>query len=202
MDFTFVYSTAFLFVLLMDPFGNLPIFIATLRNIPQRRYPKVILRESCLALGAMVIALMIGRPFLKLMHIAPGTVGIAGGLILLLMGIKMVYPNAPAAEKEQSAMEPFFVPLAIPLICGPGTIAFLVTIRDSNPTATFSNSLAALIVAWLVQTVILLCGSRIALLCGNKMLNALESLFGLLLACIAVGLIINGINDIYGIQIK
>mgnify|MGYP004703014657 FL=1 len=116
MDFTFIYSTAILFVMLMDPFGNLPVFMATLRNIPPERFSRVILRESCLALGAMALALALGRTFMELMHIAPGTLGIAGGLILLLMGIKMVFPAAPSAEKVQSVMEPFIVPLAIPLI--------------------------------------------------------------------------------------
>ena len=99
-------------------------------------------------------------------------------------------------------MEPFIVPLAIPLICGPGIIAILVTIRGSNPSATFPNCLAALVLAWLVQTVILLCGRQIARLLGSKTLDALESLMGLLLTCIAVGLLINGINETYGIQVK
>ena len=202
MDFTFIYSTAILFVMLMDPFGNLPVFMATLRNIPPERFSRVILRESCLALGAMALALALGRTFMELMHIDPGTLGIAGGLILLLMGIKMVFPAAPSAEKVQSVMEPFIVPLAIPLICGPGIIAILVTIRGSNPSATFPNCLAALVLAWLVQTVILLCGRQIARLLGSKTLDALESLMGLLLTCIAVGLLINGINETYGIQVK
>lgn len=78
MDFTFIYSTAILFVMLMDPFGNLPVFMATLRNIPPERFSRVILRESCLALGAMALALALGRTFMGLMHIAPGTLGIAG----------------------------------------------------------------------------------------------------------------------------
>ena len=56
--------------------------------------------------------------------------------------------------------------------------------------------------AWLVQTVILLCGRQIARLLGSKTLDALESLMGLLLTCIAVGLLINGINETYGIQVK
>ena len=96
----------------------------------------------------------------------------------------------------------YVVPLAIPLICGPGIIAILVTIRGSNPSATFLNCLAALVLAWLVQTVILLCGRQIARLLGSKTLDALESLMGLLLTCIAVGLLINGINETYGIQVK
>ena len=203
MDLTFIYSTAILLLMMMDPFGNLPVFIATLRNVPQDRFPRVILRESCFAFLAMVFALALGRSFMGIMHIAPGTLGIAGGLILLLMGIKMVFPApAVADEKMQDLPEPFLVPLAIPLICGPGLFAILVTIRGGDPAATFPNCLTALFLAWLAQTGILLCGRRIARLLGPRVLDALESLMGLLLTCVAVGLLINGINETYGLQTK
>ena len=202
MDLTFIYSTAILLLMLMDPFGNLPMFIATLRNVPQERFPRVILRESCFAFLAMVFALALGRSFMGIMHIAPGTLGIAGGLILLLMGIKMVFPAPQSAEKIQDIPEPFIVPLAIPLICGPGLFAILVTIRTSDSSASFTNCLAALFLAWLAQTLILLCGRRIARLLGPRMLDALESLMGLLLTCIAVGLLINGINETYGLRTR
>lgn len=198
MDMAFIYSTAILFVMLMDPFGNLPIFIASLRNIPPERYPKVVLRESLFALAAMGLVLYFGHSFLKLMHISHSSLGIAGGLILLLMGIKMVFSTF-SEEKNAEVQEAFIVPLAIPLICGPGLIAILVTLRGSNPSASFWNCLAALFLAWVAQTLILLCGRQIARMLGHKTLDALESLMGLLLTCIAVGMMISGINEAYGI---
>lgn len=201
MNPVFIYSTAILFVMLMDPFGNLPVFVATLRSTPPERFARIIFRESVFALIAMMITLILGRTFMKLLHIQHSTLGIAGGLILLLMGIKMTFSNQEEDKKNTEA-EPFIVPLAIPLICGPGIIAMLVTMRGSAPEATFLNCAAALVLAWLIQTPVLLCGKQIAKVLGHKTLNAMESLMGLLLTCIAVGMLINGINETYGLAGK
>ncbi len=198
MDFVFIYSTALLFFMLMDPFGNLPVFIATLRKIPEDRYVPVILRECVFALIAMFLALAVGRAFLGILHISHSALGLAGGLILLLMGIKMVFSSF-SEEKVPAATEPFVVPIAIPFICDPGLVAILITIRNSNPSASFGNCLAALALAWVAQTLILLCGRRIAAILGHKTLDALESLLGLLLICIAVGMILAGIHEVYGV---
>lgn len=198
MDFPFIYSTAMLFLMLMDPFGNLPVFMATLRNVPPERQTRVLLRELVFALIAMLLALTAGRAFFGLLHIAPGTLAIAGGVILFLTGLKMVFASLVESAPESNA-EPFIVPLAIPLICGPGLIAILSTLRGSVPQATLPNCLAAVSLAWLVQTSIMLCGRSLARVLGRRGLDALESLMGLLLTCLAIGLIIKGINQTYGL---
>ncbi len=194
MDIVFIYSTALLFFMLMDPFGNLPIFIATLKKMPDRRYVPVMLRESVFALAAMLLALAAGRGFLGILHISHSALGIAGGLILLLMGIKMVFSSF-SEEKVAPLTEPFIVPIAIPLICDPGLVAIMITIRNSNVGATFLNCLAALVLAWTAQTLILLCGRRIAALLGHKMLDALDSLPYLLFLFISVETFIAGIYE-------
>lgn len=198
MDASFVFATTILLVMLMDPFGNLPVFLALLKGIPRERFYRIVLRESLFALLAMLTALATGRSFMKLMHISPPVLGIAGGLILLIMGIKMVFSGFQQDEVAHPG-EQMLVPLAIPLICGPGLIAMLVTIRGSTPTATLLNCAWATIFAWIIQTVILLSGKKIATFLGVKLLDALESLMGLLLSCIAVGMLIDGINRIYGL---
>ncbi len=198
MDVSFVFATTILLVMLMDPFGNLPVFLALLKGVPRERFYRIVLRESFFALLAMLIALVTGRSFMKLMHISPPVLGIAGGLILLIMGIKMVFAGLHHEEVSHPG-EQVLVPLAIPLICGPGLIAMLVTIRGSTPAATLLNCAWATIFAWIIQTVILLSGKQIAAFLGVKLLDALESLMGLLLSCIAVGMLIDGINRIYGL---
>ncbi len=198
MDFPFVYGTAMLFLMLMDPFGNLPVFMATLRGVPPERQTRVLLRELTFALVAMVLALTAGRAFFGLLHIAPGTLAIAGGLILFLTGIKMVFSSLAEGTPEDGP-EPFIVPLAIPLVCGPGLIAILATLRGSVPQATLPNCLAAVALAWAAQTAIMLCGRPLARILGRRGLDALESLMGLLLTCLAVGLVIKGINQTYGL---
>lgn len=198
MDFTFIYSTAMLLLMLTDPFGNLPVFLATLKHVPKRRHLKIIFRELCIALVAMLLALTFGHSFFGLLQIEGGTLAIAGGLILLLTGIKMVFATL-AETKEETKEEPFIVPMAIPLICGPGVIAILSTLCSSTPQATYPNCLCALLLAWAIQTTILCAGHRIARRLDRRVLNAIESLMGLLLVCLAVGLLLRGINQTYGL---
>jgi len=198
LDKSFVFASTILLFMLMDPFGNLPIFLSLLRDTPRERFYRVVLRECLLALLAMLLALAVGRSFMKLMHISTPVLGIAGGLILLLMGIKMVFSGFTQEELFHPG-EQLLVPLAIPLICGPGIIAMLVTIRGSSSAATFLNCAAAVFFAWIIQTLILLAGKKIAAVLGVKLLDALESLMGLLLSCVAVGMLIEGINRIYGL---
>lgn len=199
LDFTFIYSTAMLFLMLMDPFGNLPVFMATLKNVPSKRQPKIIFRELCFALIAMILSLLAGQTFFGLLQIEAGSLAIAGGLILFLTGIKMTFSSL-AEDAQAPVDEPFIVPLAIPLICGPGLIAILSTLRDDSvPGATLPNCLIALFLAWIIQTAIMMCGRPLAKVLGSRGLNALESLMGLLLTSLAVGMIIGGINKTYGI---
>lgn len=203
MNINFVLSNTILFILLMDPFGNLPLFVSILRDTSSRRFRQIVLRECLFALVLMILALFAGRRFMDILGLSPGILRLSGGLILLLMGIKMVFstivPDHSAAGMEANGKEPYIVPLAIPLICGPGTLALLMSFLDSSPEATVPNVLSAVILAWSGQGVILLFGKRIAQLMGNRLLDALESLMGLLLTTIAIGMLIAGIQEIYGI---
>ena len=198
LDLPFIYSTAILLLMLTDPFGNLPVFLATLKPVPKQRHAKVLMRELCFALVAMVLALTFGQTFFGMLQIEGGTLAIAGGLILFLTGIKMVFSSL-AEAKEDAQGEPFIVPMAIPLMCGPGVIAILSTLSGSVPQATYLNCLCALLLAWVLQSVILFAGHRIARHLDVRALNAIESLMGLLLVCLAVGLVIRGINQTYGL---
>lgn len=198
MDFAFIYKTAILFLMLMDPFGNLPVFMSTLKHLPPKRIPRVIFRELLIALVAMILALLAGNAFFGLLHIEAGTLTVAGGIILFLTGIKMVFSSL-GDEVPAQQEEPFIVPLAIPLVCGPGLIALLSTFRGSTPGATLPNCLAALLLAWCIQTSIMLCGKTLARILGRRGLDALESLMGLLLTALAVGMILSGINQTYGL---
>ena len=203
MNINFVLSNTILFILLMDPFGNLPLFVSILRDTSSRRFRQIVLRECLFALVLMILALFAGRRFMDILGLSPGILRLSGGLILLLMGIKMVFstivPDHSSAGMEANGKEPYIVPLAIPLICGPGTLALLMSFLNSSPEATVPNVLSAVILAWSGQGVILLFGKRIAQLMGNRLLDALESLMGLLLTTIAIGMLIAGIQEIYGI---
>jgi multiple antibiotic resistance protein len=201
MDISFIWSSALLLFMLLDPFGNLPVFITLLkRNTPQE-YTRIIFRECLFALGIMFVFLAIGRQFLNMMHLSPSFLGVGGGLILLLMGIKMVFTTF-SEDKVPVDPAPFIVPIAVPYICDPGLISIVITLRGGSPAGTALNCSAAVLLAWILQTAILLCGRRIGKLLGNRVLDALESLLGLFLICMSVGMIIDNINTLYGIVPK
>ena len=199
MDYTFILSCSVLFFLLMDPFGNLPLFVAITGQFPEKRYSRIVLRESVMALIAMCLWMIGGKWLLLVLDLSSGEIHLAGGLILLLIGIKMVFAKFAGTDAFVSDSEPFFFPLAVPLICGPGLMAMLATVRGSSPHATLSNLLPALLLSWLAGTLILLGGRQLARLLGHRVLNALEALMGLLLTAIAVGMLVHGLHELYGI---
>lgn len=196
LDFSFIVSTALLLFMLFDPFGNLPIFITLLKGGTPQHYTRVIARECLFALVLMIASLLIGRAFLHMMHISPSSLRVGGGLILLIMGIKMVFTTF-SEDKVPLAPDPFFVPIAVPYICDPGLLSIVITLRGNGPSATYLNCTLAILLSWVVQTAILLCGRQIGKLLGNRVLDALESLLGLFLICMSVGMILEGINDFY-----
>ena len=202
MNTDLILTNAILIAMIMDPFGNLPFFVSLLKHANNRRYLRIVVRESLIALLVMVLALFAGRWWLQAMGITPNELKISGGIILFLIGLKMVFSSfsaAPPGETPKAGPEPFIVPLAIPLICGPGAIAFLITQFGNAAAAEYSAVLAAIVLAWLFQLAVLLTGRLVARALGEKVLDALESLMGLMLTAVAVGLFLSGLNALYHI---
>lgn len=189
MNISEIISSALLFLVLMDPFGNLPVFVSMLGGKNKKEYRDIILRESCFALAAMIATFLTGSFIMEKLGITSSRLGLAGGLILLLMGIRMVFYTLNPQTDSENVKEPYIVPLAIPLICGPGLIAVLVTVQQN-----VLETLLALACAWCGQLLILLCGKKIASILGNKALDALESLMGLLLTGISIGMILDNLK--------
>ena len=106
-----VSSLAFLYLLMLDPFGNLPFFVSKLKNFSPDRYRKIVLRESFFALFVMMFFVVSGGVLIRLMNISEPVIKTGGGVILLLIGIKMVFSTF-AADEEDDGQEPFLVPLA------------------------------------------------------------------------------------------
>lgn len=205
MDTAFIFAGAVQFFLLMDPFGNLPIFISLLQEKSSSEYRRIVIRESCFALIFLLAALFAGRWFLGMLGLSVGMLRLSGGLILLIIGTKMALSSmagAASGAERQPRREPFIVPLAVPLICGPGTLAMLMTFHRADSLGGELSAAAAVLLAWLCQSLVLLSGKKTAELLGNKMLDALESLMGLLLASMAVGMLVTGIHEIYGVPAK
>ncbi|MDD4005321.1 MAG: MarC family protein [Elusimicrobiaceae bacterium] len=179
---------------IMDPLGNVPLFVAALEKVPPERRKRVIMRELWIALGMLLFFFLFGHMFLTLMSIKQGTLTIAGGMILFLIALKMIFP--PAREDgfaENPGGEPFIVPLAVPLVVGPSSMSFVMIIANQNPQQ-FTSSLAAIAIAWAANVLILRQAFRINTLLGPKVMMAVTRLMGMLLCVMAVQMFLDGIQ--------
>ncbi len=177
----------------MDPLGNIPLFLTTLKNVAPDRRTKVILRELLIALFVMVLFLFSGQAFLSALHISEPALTATGGVILFLIALKMIFPtdNHGVHKNEE---EPFIVPLAIPYIAGPSALATLLLIMNGEPNR-WADWLIALFAAWGVTGAILLMAGPLAKVLRNRGLIAIERLMGMILIAIAIQMLLDGIAE-------
>lgn len=187
-----VVSAGILLFLVMDPFGNIPVFLCVLKAVPVERRPLVIFRELLIALLVLLVFLLAGPALLNLLQISEPALRIGGGIILFLIAIKMIFSSAAEMIKGLPQGEPLIVPLAIPCVAGPSAVATLLLLVAQEPDR-WPSWLLALFVAWLANGVILMMSTAFGRLLGERGLSALERLMGLLLTVIAVEMCIDGV---------
>lgn len=189
------FSIAFTLFLLMDALGNIPLFISILKNFPPKKQRKIILRELIIALFVIVSFYFIGDILLNLLNIKQHTILISGGIILFIIAIHMILPDAfyskPKRASSPSA-EPLIVPLAVPLIAGPAVLASIILYSNNNESPF--TVLSAIFAAWIASSIILLSASSLQKILGDRGLTACERLMGLLLTLISVQMFLQGIS--------
>lgn len=190
-------SAAMTFFLVMDPLGNVPLFLTALRKTAPERRQWVILRECLIALTIMVTFLFVGRFFLDLLHIENASLQAAGGVILMLIAIRMIFPTPERPLHEPMTHdEPFIVPLAVPYVAGPSLLAVEVVLVSQNPDG-WPIFLGALIAAWLVSTLILYSSGFLRRAVGERALIAVERLMGMILVVLGVQMLFDGIDTFF-----
>lgn len=187
-----VFSAALLLFFVMDPFGNVPFFITALKNVEEHRRQRVIVRELLIALFVMVVFLFGGQYMLSALQISESALTAAGGTVLFLIAVKMIFPAAGKRTAEEVSGEPFIVPLAIPYVAGPSALAAVLLIMNREPDR-WPEWLAALLAAWIVSGVIILSAGALSKVLGEKALIAIERLMGMILVAIAIQMLMTGI---------
>lgn len=177
----------------MDPLGNIPLFLSALKSVEPRRRRRIILRESCIALGILLLFLFFGQYILEGMHISEPALAISGGIILFLIAIKMIFP-VNGHEETRQTMEPFIVPLAVPLIAGPSAMTMVMLLANQAPY-DMSRWVLALISAWFISTVVLVYADFLRKILGERGLLALERLMGMILTTMAVQMFLTGFEQ-------
>lgn len=189
MDF---FAAAVTLFLIMDPLGNMPVFISILKHLPPKRRRIILIRELCLALIIMLVFLFGGDTVLHFMGLKQESVSIAGGIILFLIAIKMIFPSPGGLTGLAVGEEPFLVPMAIPLMAGPSILASLILMSNQVPNQLGLLTLA-LVGAWAVNAAILLCSEVLMKVLGERGLTAMERLMGMILVMISVQMLLDGI---------
>jgi MarC family membrane protein len=191
MTHTFV-SATILLLLITDPFGNIPVFVNALKGVPPQRRPLVIVREIAIAFGVLLAFMFAGERFLRLMNLSDLSLQIAGGVVLFLIALRMIFPP-PATETSAISGEPLIVPLAIPAVAGPSAMATVMLLVSQAPERRL-EWVAALSVTMAFGAVVLLLAERIQRVLGERVVIALERLMGLILVAVSVEMLIRGLK--------
>ena len=187
-------SAVVLLILVVDPFGNVPLIPALVSGCDPKRRTWVVVRECMIAYVILLAFMFGGQGFLHVMHLSEASLSIAGGVILFLIAIRMVFGNPQTIFGETVQGEPFIVPLAVPFIAGPSALATVMLMATREP-AKVGMWAAAITVVMAITTLILASAERIRRLLGEKAVLAIERLMGLILTAIAIEMLLVGIKD-------
>lgn len=179
---------------IMDPLGNAAIFNAILARFEGPRRMRVVARELVLALLILLAFLFAGNAILGFLGLSQSSLSIAGGVLLFIISLKMIYPKPAPRDELSESEDPFIVPLAVPLVAGPSTIAILLLLSSSEPDRLAEWSIA-LFLAWVATTVLLLVSPLILRVIGARGARAMERLMGMILVILATQMLLNGIRD-------
>ena len=193
-----VASAALLLFLILDPLGNIPVFLSILRRLPPRRQRVVIARELLIALGVLMLFLWGGQYVLEAMHLRQESVSIAGGIVLFLIGLRMIFPPPEGLMGELPEGEPFIVPLAIPMVAGPSGMAAVMLMGSQEPGRMDEWSLA-LMIAWGATAMILFSATYLDRWMGTRVLIAIERLMGMVIVAISVQMFLDGLSAYLGL---
>lgn len=192
MDHSFV-SAFILLLLVLDPLGSLPVFIPIMRGVAPERRSRVALREVSIAFCVLLAFMFLGKGFLAVMHLSERSLEVAGGVILLMVAIRMIFSHEGGVYGTPEGREPLIFPLAVPLLAGPSAMATVLLLASRQPERVL-EWVGALTGAMLVSGAVLLLSDRIRRWVGDSVVSAMEKLMGLVLTAIAVEMILAGLK--------
>ncbi|MGA7937848.1 MAG: MarC family protein [Kovacikia sp.] len=208
--FGHIFENAVTLFVIIDPIGLVPLFLAiTRKETPQSRN-RIILRCVIIAGVILLSFIVLGQFLLNELGISLPAFMIAGGLILLIIGLRMVLEDEP--EKQLTTTKPSIdevdtqdiavFPLAMPFIAGPGSIMAVVLLTDNNkfPVAEQLVTAGVLIVILCLTYLILLGSEFLQKFLGNTGVNVVTRVMGLIVASLAVEILLDGINHYFFVK--
>ncbi len=194
MNWNEIASVAVTLFFIMDPLGNVPVFNAILSKFDSPKRARIMARELVLALVILFVFLFSGNAILGFLGLSESSLSIAGGILLFIISLRMIFPKTASHDELEGAEDPFLVPLAVPMIAGPSTIAMLLLLSSGQPDRIDEWSVS-LFLAWSASTVLLVASPWLMRVLGNRGARALERLMGMILIILATQMLLNGIRD-------
>ncbi len=187
-----LYTATITLVLVMDPLGNIPVFLSILKSYELKRQVHIIIREVFIAFLILTLFLFFGSHIMTGLNITASALSIAGAIILFLIALKMIFPSEKVDEESAPTEEPLIVPLAIPLTSGPSAIAIVMLFATRQPD-NMHLLFSAITISSIIYLAIMLLAHRLMRILGNRGLIAIERLMGMILTTIAVQMFLSGL---------
>ena len=185
-----------LLFLVIDPFGNLPVVLAVLAQASQRQYRLRLIRELSLAFLILLLFAAAGEQVLGYLNLEHASLSVAGGVILFLISLKMIFKSTAELFGESYDQDPILVPIAVPLLAGPSAVT-TVMILGTRQHVELTSLAIALLAVFLATGVIFLLGRHINTFLGPRGVRAMEKFMGLLLNLVAVNMILVGVKAFF-----
>jgi multiple antibiotic resistance protein len=198
----FVKAAVAIFVIL-SPFSNIPVVVGLTRGMDSRSSNRVVLRAHVTALFIALAFAVAGELIFQFFQITIGAFRIAGGILLFILSLSMLYGETPKSklsdkdqEEAQGKEDVAITPLGTPMIAGPGTIATIMSVMDQAKGWDQKGiTLAAVPVAVAASYLCIRLGAPLTARVGAMGLRVLTRMMGLILAVMAVQFVINGLRD-------
>jgi multiple antibiotic resistance protein len=194
MNWSDIAAAAATLFFVMDPLGNIPVFNSVLSRFEPQRRAQITARELVIALVIMLVLLFAGTAILDFLGLSQPSLNIAGGVLLFLIALRMIFPGRSSDRPTQPEDEPFIVPLAMPMVAGPSTMAVLLLLSSTEPERVWEWC-TALVIAWAAATVLLTASPFLLRVLGDRGLRAMERLMGMLLVLLATQMLLNGVRE-------
>lgn len=190
---SFLQAALYIFFV-FNSIGEIPVFVSLLARYSHKRQIKIIIRELLIALFVLLAFAFFGKNMLKALQISTSTIGIGGGLLLVIIALNMIFPKLEHANKKDlHGHEPFIIPLAIPGLAGPATIAAMFILSAQVGPLTTAG---ALLVAWIPSLILLLAASFIKRILGDKGILAVEKIGGMIIILLGIEMITKAVLEI------
>lgn len=187
-----LFQIALTFFLVTNPIGNSPTVLALVKNYDFEKQKWILVREGIISFLIAIFFQYLGERFLGLLQVTDYAMTLCGGILLVLISLMMIFPKSETTKKLTQEQEPFIVPIAIPLLSGPGvlTMIMLFSRQESNDLKISG----AIFLAWAGVVAVMLAAPYMQKVLGKRGLIALEQLMGMLLSMIALSMIVNGLK--------